>query len=99
MNAAAPATIKDGVMNIYKEVMMKGKYARNENCEEMFDIVLNSLSFDFGIIAWEETVVNPIIKNIFASREGNVASSLASIAPSVNALIDTLAEALQDNEE
>jgi len=69
----------DGVMEIYKEIMMKGKYAINENCMEMFDIVLDSISFDFGVIAWEGTVINPLIKDIYASREGNVASTRHSI--------------------
>lgn len=90
---------ENGVMTIYKEVMMKGKYAINEDCMEMFDIVLNSLSFDFGVIAWEATVVNPLIKEIYASGEGNVASTFASMSPTINALIDTLKENLQDNKE
>ncbi|MBQ7982616.1 MAG: hypothetical protein IJ302_03540 [Clostridia bacterium] len=87
----------DGVMQIYKEVMMKGKYATNENCEEMFDIVLNSLSFDFGIIAWEAEVVNPIIKDIYASRKGNVVSSLEKFTPTVEKKIATLIENIEGN--
>lgn len=38
---------------------MKGKSARDLESEEMFDIVLDSMSFDFGLIAWEGDVVNP----------------------------------------
>ena len=89
----------DGVMEIYKEIMMKGKYAINENCMEMFDIVLDSVSFDFGVIAWEGTVINPLIKDIYASREGNVASTLAKHEPSVNGIIDTLIENIEGNIE
>lgn len=89
---------EDGVMQIYKEVMMKGKYATNENCEKMFDIVLDSLSFDFGIIAWEADVVNPLIKDIYASRKGNVVSSLEKFTPTVQKQIDKLIENIESNE-
>lgn len=89
---------EDGVMQIYKEVMMKGKYATNENCEKMFDIVLDSLSFDFGIIAWEGELINPLIKDIFASRKGNVVSSLESFTPKVQKHIDKLIENIESNE-
>ncbi len=88
---------EDGVMTIYKEVMMKGKYASNKNCEEMFDIVLDSLSFDFGIIAWEAQIVNPMIKSIYASGEGSVASTLASMTPSINGYIGELIENIEGN--
>lgn len=89
---------EDGVMNVYKEVMMKGKYAINEDCMEMFDIVLNSLYFDFGVISYEGKVVNPLIKDIFASGEGNVASTLASHEPSIQALLEELQESIEANE-
>ena len=79
--------------------MMKGKYAINENCMEMFDIVLDSMYFDFGVIAWEGPVVNVLIKDIYASGTGNVASSLASNEPAIQALIDTLIESIEENKE
>ena len=86
-------------MTIYKEVMMKGKYATNPDCEEMFDIVLDSLSFDFGIIAWEAEIVNPLIKKIYASGEGNVASVLTSMSPTINGYITELIENIEENIE
>jgi len=88
-----------GVIEIYKEVMMKGKYAINEDCMEMFDIVLDSMYFDFGVIAWEGPVVNVLIKDIYASGEGNVASTLASREASIQAQIDTLIENIEGNKE
>ena len=85
-------------MNVYKEVMMKGKYAINEDCMEMFDIVLDSLYFDFGVIAYEAQVVNPLIKDIYASGEGNVASTLASHEASINALLKELKENIESSQ-
>ncbi|MBQ2709152.1 MAG: hypothetical protein IJF67_12875 [Clostridia bacterium] len=88
-----------GVMDIYKEVMMKGKYAIHEDCMEMFDIVLDSLYFDYGVVAWEEKVVYPIVLGIYASGTGNVASTLAENEPVFKNLIDTLIKNIEENKE
>ena len=86
------------VIPIYREVMMKGKYARDVESEEMFDIVLDSMCFDFGLIAWEGQVANPIIAGIFASGEGNVMSTFASLENQINGVINDLIEALEAEE-
>ena len=86
-----------GVMETYREVMMKGKYASNPNCSEMFDIVLDGMTFDFAVIAYEAELFNPLIKEIYASREGNVASTLAKYAPIVQKELDTLIESIEKN--
>ena len=76
--------------------MMKGKYAQDEESAEMFDIVLDAMTFDFGLIAWEGQVVNPIIAGVYASGEGNVASTFASLSNEINAVIEELIENLED---
>lgn len=88
-----------GVMETYREVMMKGKYASNPNCSEMFDVVLDGMTFDFAVIAYEAELFNPLIKEIYASREGNVASTLAKYAPIVQKELDTLIESIEKNAE
>lgn len=84
------------VIPIYRDVMMKGKYAQDEESAEMFDIVLDAMTFDFGLIAWEGQVVNPIIAGVYASGEGNVASTFASLSNEINAVIEELIENLED---
>ena len=86
------------VLPIYKEVMMKGKYAQDAESEEMFDIVLNSMCFDFGLIAWEQKVANPIIAGIYASGEGNVVSTFAKLENKINGVIEKLIENLEAEE-
>ncbi len=86
-----------GVMETYREVMMKGKYASNPNCSEMFDIVLDAMCFDFAVIAYEAELFNPLIKEIYASRTGNVASTLAKYAPIVQGELDKLIESIEGN--
>lgn len=89
---------KQDILPIYREKTMKGKSARDIESEEMFDIVLNSMTFDFGLIAWEGQVVNPIIMNIYASGEGNVMSTFSSLENQINGVINDLIEALEAEE-
>lgn len=86
------------VLPIYKEVMMKGKYAQDIESEEMFDIVLDSMCFDFGYIAWEGTVANPLIAGIYASGEGNVVSTFAKLEGKINGVIEKLIKNLEVEE-
>lgn len=74
----------------YKEVLLKTKYARDSESEEMIDIIVNSVSFEFGLNAWQDTVADPLVRQIFVSRKGNVASTLASMQKSVDTQIDKL---------
>ena len=78
----------------YKEVLLKTKYARDNESEEMIDIVVNSVSFEFGLNAWQDTVANPLVRNIFVPREANVASTLASMENKVNNEISNLKDKL-----
>ena len=78
----------------YKEVLLKTKYARDNESEDMIDIVVNSVSFEFGLNAWQDIVANPLVKDIFVSGEANVASTLATMENSVNNAIDNLKEKL-----
>ncbi len=83
------------VLPIYREVTMKGKSARDLESEEMFDIVLDSMSFDFGLIAWEGDVVNPIIMGIYASGNGDVVSTFAKLSNKINGVVDKLVESIE----
>ena len=60
----------------YKEVLLKTKYARDNESEEMIDIIVNSVSFEFGLNAWQMTVANPLVRSIFVSGEANHRRSL-----------------------
>ena len=74
------------VLPVYRENSMKSKAARDEESEQMFDIVVDSMSFDFGLIAWEQ-VVNSIIQKIYASGKGDVVSSLVTLKPNIEKVI------------
>ena len=79
----------------YKEVLLKTKYARDNESEEMIDIIVNSVSFEFGLNAWQSEVANPLVQKIFVSRKGDVASTLAAMQTSVDTQIEKLVEKLE----
>lgn len=79
----------------YKEVLLKTKYARDNESEDMIDIVIDSVSFEFGLNAWQDTVANPLVKNIFVARNPSVASTLAKMQSSVDTQIEKLVEKLE----
>ncbi|MGM9624744.1 MAG: hypothetical protein ACI3XM_03450 [Eubacteriales bacterium] len=78
----------------YKEVLLKTKYARDNESEDMIDIIVNSISFEFGLNAWQDIVANPLVKNIFVPREANVTSALAKMENKVNGEIENLKKRL-----
>ena len=53
----------------YKEVLLKTKYARDNESEDMIDIVIDSVSFEFGLNAWQDTVANPLRQEYFRSEK------------------------------
>lgn len=80
----------------YKEVVLKGKAARDDESAAMIDIIIDSVSFDFGINAWQNIVANPLVIATFANGNPNFASTLASMESSVNAEIDRLRDSLEE---
>ena len=60
----------------------------------MSDIIVNTVSFEGGLNAWQDTVANPLVRNIFVSGNANVASTLASMENKVNNEIKNLKDKL-----
>ena len=75
-------------------MLLKTKYARDNESEEMIDIILNSVSFDFGINAWQNVVGIPVVQKIYTSGDTNIASTLAGMENTVNGEIDALIKLL-----
>ncbi len=84
------------VVPTYKEVVLKTKAARDDDSSDMIDIIFSSITFDFGINAWQEQLSSRLIKSIYANRSGNVASSLEKMQKSVNKEIDKLIDAVEN---
>ncbi|MDY4434509.1 MAG: hypothetical protein SPF08_05050 [Candidatus Flemingibacterium sp.] len=74
----------------YKEVLLKTKLARDNESEEMIDIIINSISFDFGINAWQNEVGVPIVQRIYVKNDPNVASMQKSVDAQIAKLVEKL---------
>jgi len=82
------------VIPMYKEVLLKTKYTRDNESEAMIDIIINSVSFEFGLNAWQDTVANPFVIGAIVKENGNVVSTLESMRSSVDYAIQKLNEKL-----
>ena len=71
----------------YKEVLLKTKFARDNESEDMIDIMIDSVSFEFGVNAWQDTLGLPIIKKIYEKKDPSVASILAGMSSSIDSAI------------
>ena len=79
----------------YKEVVLKTKSARDDESAAMIDIIVDSISFEFGLNAWQDTVANPIVRQTFAAGNPNFASTLASLQSSVDTAAENLRKTLE----
>ena len=62
----------------------------------MIDIIVDSISFEFGLNAWQDTVANPLVRQTYAAGNPNFASTLASMQTSVNTAIEKLRTTLAE---
>ena len=74
----------------YRESVIKTKSARDDESADMIDIIVDSISFEFGLNAWQDTVFNPFVRQTFAAGNSNFASTLASMQSTVNDAIEKL---------
>lgn len=86
------------VIPMYKEVLIKTKYARDEESGEMLDIIIDSISFEFGLNAWQNTVANPFVQGAIMKNNANVMSTLEKMTKSVNKTIQKLSEKIAEFE-
>ena len=86
---------QENLVQTYKEVMLKTKYARDNESEAMLDIIFESIWFEFGINAWQEIVTTPFFNSVFMKLSDTLISTLTSMEPKVNAEIEKLRTAIE----
>ena len=86
------------VIPMYKEVLIKTKYARDEESGQMLDIVIDSISFEFGLNAWQNTVANPFVQGAIVKSDGNVMSTLEKMRKTVATQIEKLSDKIAEFE-
>lgn len=86
------------LVQTYKEVMLKTKYSRDNESEDMLDIIFTNIWFEFGINAWQNTVASPMFDKVFMTLNDTLLSSLASMESTVNAEIEKLITGIENME-
>ena len=62
------------------------------------DIVIDSISFEFGLNAWQDTVANPLIAGAVVKSGGNIVSTLEKMEKSVDAKIKALRKTVEESQ-
>lgn len=62
-------------------------YKRNDYIEDRFD---------YGIVVWQNSVGNVFMNNVFKPKSSTIASTVDSIATSLDASIEKLKESVAD---
>lgn len=84
----------------YFETALKVKYARDNDSAQMFDLIRESISFDFGYIYTASLDgINDEFKNAIAWKNASWSSKIASIEVAAKEKLNTLVEAIRNNAE
>lgn len=83
----------------YFEVALKAKYARDDDTAQMFDLIRDGISFDFGYIYTASLDgINDMFKNTIVSKKP-WASTFAASEKALTTKLDALVEAIRDKAE
>jgi len=71
---------------LYKETVLKGKYARDEHSIEMIDVIMDSAYFDTGIIIWQNAR-RALMTGPLSKFDGTLVSTIDSVKNSMEEVI------------
>ncbi|MBQ2708486.1 MAG: hypothetical protein IJF67_09480 [Clostridia bacterium] len=80
----------------YADVAVSVKATRDDDSMEMLQIIFESISFDAGVVVWQNDVGNVYMKNVFMPRSNTIASTTESIATAMETKFQTLVEQLAE---
>ena len=87
---------QQGLIPTYREVVLKTKYSSDEDSAEMLDIIFKSAAFDLGLSMWPNVTYYKYMES-YMNMVDNFSSLTATLEPQVQANIDKLMEALEEN--
>ncbi len=79
---------EDTIIPAYKEIILKSRYARDEESSEMLDICFSTITFEMGYTLFTNDVYNAIITDTIFKKNSDIASCLASRKPVIEQKID-----------
>ncbi len=80
----------------YKEVLLKTKYSRDDESSDMLNYIFDGISFDYGVVVWQNSVGNVFMKNIYLPKSNTIASTIASIQTALETSIEDLKAAVAE---
>ena len=80
----------------YIDVLLMGKVARNEDSEEMLQLVFDTSAYDLGTGVWSSDTKNKYVSSIFSSSKDTVASQTERFRNVINKQLDKFMTALED---
>lgn len=80
----------------YIDVLIMGKVARNEDSEEMLQLVFDSSAYDLGTGIWSADTKNKYVSTIFQVSKTDIASRTEKIKSGIEKQLDKFMTALED---
>lgn len=80
----------------YIDVLLMGKVARNEDSEEMLQLVFDTSAYDLGTGIWSADTKNKYVSTIFEVSKTDIASRTEKITSGINKQLEKFMTALDD---
>ena len=80
------------VIPAYYEVSLKGRTVRDEESQEMLDLIFSSRVYDLGDTFWSDDIRDNFIKQMFVNNDRDLASNVASNRKALNKKINRTIE-------
>jgi len=87
---------QQNIVDVYKKVILQTKMTRDDDSAEMLQYVFDGISFDYGIVVWQNDVGNVFMNKVFMPKSDTITSTIASIQSVLDAKIETLKEAVAE---
>jgi hypothetical protein len=81
------------VTPVYVDLVLRSKYTRDDESEEMIDIILNNRIFDWGDTIWTPLLRDGIFPGIFIRQSDTVVSKLEKAQGNIQKTIDKMVDA------
>jgi len=85
----------NSVIPAYYDIALKTKNARDEESEEMIDIIFANRVLDFGDAIWYDDIRNGVMRDLYVKNNRNLASKLESMERVIKKRSDELVAAFE----
>lgn len=80
----------------YIDVLLMGKVARNEDSEEMLQLVFDTSAYDLGTGIWSAETKNKYVSTVFQTSKTDIASKTEKMKSKIDSQLEKFMTALED---